>query len=216
MKQSNIIEPCCINTQLPELLKKAKRGVFFSNGDWGVKKLMQAVSFLVEKDATVVLLMPKVDVYFCRMIREWFGREWMDCLVLATQEDCSALMTAEFVGYEDRVLYCHRKNLSTEAFIRYNDHQRLALFGPMRMEGDRTFCQYSYVHRISPLEFGEALRPIVSLFVRVKKGAKGKVKEFFEMGKNGFNGSNGVNGLDGVDGVSETGKSLKSIKPSEA
>ena len=69
----NVIEPCCIATQLPQVMKTAKQGVFYSNGDWGVKALMNAVSYLVEKDATVVLLMPTVNVWFCRVLRERAG-----------------------------------------------------------------------------------------------------------------------------------------------
>lgn len=180
MSKDRIVEPCCIGNQLPVLMKKEKRGVFFSNGDWGVKKLMQAVSFFVEEDATVVLLMPTVDVFFCRMLVDWFGRDWMSCLILATQEDCREMVMRELDAVKDKVLYMHRKNLNTEAFIRYNAHQRLAVFGPMRVKGDGTFCQYSYVRGISPEDFGEMVGPIVSLFVRMKKGANGKVREFLE------------------------------------
>jgi len=169
MKKSNIIEPCCINGQLPEVMGDRRHGVFFSNGDWGVKQLMGAISYMVEEHATVVLLMPSVDVYFCRMIREWLGRGWMDCLILGTKEDCGELIKAEFAGYEDKVTYCYRKNLHTEAFIRYNDHQRLAVFGAMRMEGNYEFCQYSYSRNESQEEWDLMMKTIRSLFVKVRK-----------------------------------------------
>jgi hypothetical protein len=175
MKQNNIIEPCCINTQLPQLMKSAKQGVFYSNGDWGIKKLMQAVSYMVDQQATVVLLMPCVDVYFCRMIRDWLTRGWMECLVLATKENCTALIKTEFSGLEDKVLYVCRKNLSTEAFIRYNAAQRLAIFGPLRIDNTNDFCTYSYVCRCSLAEYAEVVSPLVSLFSSKTQMAK-KVK----------------------------------------
>ena len=173
MKQT-IIEPCCITRQLPELMKSAKQGMFYSNGDWSVKQLMQAVSFMVTPHATVVLLLPTVDVYFCRLLVEWIHRDWMEGVIIATKENCTEVVKKELSSVSDKVLYLYRKNLSIEAFIRYNDTQRIALFGPIRIKGDNTFSSYSYVRNISLEEFAEVVNPIVSLFVSKKQAAKKK------------------------------------------
>ena len=170
----NVIEPCCIQSQLPRLMEEAKQGVFFSNGDWGVEKLMSAVSYLVDECATVVLLMPSVDVFFCRTLVKWLSRNWMDCVILATKEDCGVLVSNELKGYETRVLYQCRKNLATEAFVRYNERKKLVVFGPMRVKGSGEFCQYSYVRGGSWEDFGAVVSPIVGLFARKKKEGKGK------------------------------------------
>ena len=172
-----IIEPCCINRQVPELMLREKQGVFFSNGDWGVKKLMEAISYLADQDATVVLCMPSVDVYFCRTLANWLGRGWMKCVVLATKEDCGEMVKNELAGYEDRVLYMKRKNLAMEAFVRYNQSHKFVVFGPMRVKGSGEFCQYSYVRGGSWEDFTELVSPVVGLFVGKRKEGKKKCEE---------------------------------------
>jgi len=189
----NVIEPCCIATQLPQVMKTAKQGVFYSNGDWGVKALMNAVSYLVEKDATVVLLMPTVNVWFCRVLRDWLQRGWMDCVVLATRENCAALVAGELSGLENRVLYMCRKNLNMEAFIRYNQTQKMAVMGPLRVENCNEFCSYSYVRGVSWEEFGAVVSPIVALFAAKKRGIKGKCEGVKRWVNRGFIGGETAN-----------------------
>ena len=84
------------------------------------------------------------------------------------------MVSNELKGYETRVLYQCRKNLATEAFVRYNERKKLVVFGPMRVKGSGEFCQYSYVRGGSWEDFGAVVSPIVGLFARKKKEGKGK------------------------------------------
>lgn len=156
-----MIEPCCIQNQLPALMRGQAQGCFYSNGDWGAQKLMWATAWLVEGTATTILLMPAVDVFFCRYLRQCLQRDWTKAIVLCTKEDCTELVVNELANYQSRVFYTHRKNLCVQGYYRYSSYGRMAICGPL--DEPRQFCQYHFING-SRVRFAEMIEGIVPLF----------------------------------------------------
>ncbi|MBR1377969.1 MAG: hypothetical protein IJ557_02440 [Bacteroidaceae bacterium] len=168
---TNIIEPCCIQNQLPRLLNHYGSGYFYSNGDWGTQKLLFSVSMLIPDPAVTVLLMPSVDVGFCRYLLQCLQRHWMQALCLCTADDCTDMVNTELAGYADKVLYAVRPNLRVGLYVRYNHFDVLAISGPMGVDNEHLFCQYSYITQcaINSDTVHQLLSPTVSLFVSAAK-----------------------------------------------
>lgn len=180
----NIIEPCCMHDQLPKLMQGAKSGVFYSNGDWGIQKLMFSVGWLVAHPAVTVLLLPSVDVFFCRYLLEWLRKDWSTCIILATKEDCTELVANELRGMEERVAYVCRKNLEAFSYIRYNDKERFVISGPLAVAGNGAFSQFNYQYKCSVEDFAAVVSPLVSMWsVKLRKEKLGKCKDIQEFFK---------------------------------
>lgn len=101
------IEPCCIDNQLPQLLKQAPYGfVFFqTNGDVTLEKLLGAVSHMAGNEHVIILTVPEVDVMMLRTMAYYFRRGWMRALLLLTASSQRDLIEGELAGYLDRVQY---------------------------------------------------------------------------------------------------------------
>lgn len=164
-----IIDPCCIDNQLPKLMQSKSSGCFYSNGDWGAEKLIWATAWMVEGSAMTVLLMQSVDVYFLRYLRQCLQRGWTSAIALATKDDCTELVEKELKGYQDCVLYAHRENICTQGYYRHGIGGCMAVCG--RLDEPRLFCQYFYVLG-SWSRYTDVLSPIVPQFAIAARGKK--------------------------------------------
>ncbi|MCR5578733.1 MAG: hypothetical protein K6F74_05925 [Prevotella sp.] len=101
------IEPCCIDKQLPKVMKEAKGGFCFfqTSGDVTLEKLLGAVSRLAGDEHVIVLTVPEVDVMMLRTLAYYFRRGWTQALLLLTQRSQKELVESELSGYLDRVHY---------------------------------------------------------------------------------------------------------------
>lgn len=162
-----IVEPCCIQNQLPQLMQAKKCGCFYSNGDWGAEKLMWATAWLVDGPAMTVLLMRSVDVYFLRYLRQCLQREWTAAIALATKENCEELVNGELKGYADKVIYTCRPNLQAQGYYRYSSDGCMAVCGPL--DNQKQYCQYWFVNGHQG-RFTEAMEGVVPMFIVAVKG----------------------------------------------
>jgi hypothetical protein len=158
-------------------MQTSKQGVFYSNGDWGIQKLMFAVSWLVVHPAVTVLLLPCVDVYFCRHLVDWLRKNWSYCLIIATKEDCRKLIATELSGYESQVAYVWRKNLDVSMYARYNENNGFCISCPIALKGNGSFSQFNYLLNCDEDMFMEVLSPVVSLFSTKMKRERHKKHE---------------------------------------
>lgn len=88
------IEPCCIDRQLPSLLKRhAGNAVFYqTSGDITVLRYLQAVSSMVDDPFTLLLVIPEIDRSTLQTIRYYHQRGWLAALLLLTTSDQSGLV----------------------------------------------------------------------------------------------------------------------------
>jgi len=162
-----IIEPCCISNQLPALLKESPDTIFYSNGDWGVEKLMYSVDCMVDSPSVEILLCPSIDVSLCRYLRKSLQKKWIKGIFVCTTEDCTELFSGELGKYNDKALYIHRSNLEAQLYVRYNADQMIAISGPMLLHGTAEhgkFCMYHGVFGKHGRKFNELMAGVVPLF----------------------------------------------------
>lgn len=101
------IAPCCVDKDLPKVMKEAKGGFCFfqTNGDVTLEKLLGAVSRLAGDEHVIVLTVPEVDVMMLRTLAYYFRRGWTQALLLLTQRSQKELVESELNGYLNHVHY---------------------------------------------------------------------------------------------------------------
>ncbi len=159
------IQPCCIDRQLPEVLRKQKISFFQSMGDWTTQDLMKAVSCLVMEDCVAIMAIYKVDVYLLRTLRTYLAKGWYKGVVLLTHDDQTELIKGELSAYLPKVCYAHNKQIYESAFQLTNGHQFLTIIGDLLLENDMHFHYYSASYDTNRERFYEMASPF---FARVK------------------------------------------------
>lgn len=100
------IEPCCIERQLPGLLKTSGGTCFFqTNGDITLQKLMDATASMVGSRHTLVLTVAELDAGIIRTLEQYLRREWTAALMLLTRTPQTSLIETELGPYLDRIHY---------------------------------------------------------------------------------------------------------------
>jgi len=101
------IEPCCIDKQLPKLIRESRSGYCFfqTNGDVTLEKLLGAVSHLAGNEHTIVLTVAEVDIQMLRTLAYYFRRGWTRGLLLLTSINQRELIEGELQEYLPRVHY---------------------------------------------------------------------------------------------------------------
>ena len=88
------IQPCCIEKEIPQLMRKQPFSFFQSNGDWTVQDLLKAVGSLVPH-AVCLLAIPEADVFLLRTLRTYLSKGWLRALVLVTSTPQGELVKQE-------------------------------------------------------------------------------------------------------------------------
>jgi len=135
------IEPCCIDKQLPPVLKQPF-AFFQSGGDWTVIDLMKAASYLVEK-AVCVLVIPEVDVFLLRKLNTYLVKGWYEGVVLLTNTNQADLVLSEFGSNISQVHYATSAQVADGQFALTNFSNHLLVQGPMLLEKDFILSNYS-------------------------------------------------------------------------
>jgi len=102
------IEPCCIDKQLPALIRRSQGGFCFfqTNGDCDLKKLLDSVSHMASVGGHVlVLTVPEVDITMLRTLAYYFRRGWTRALLLLTRAVQTELIQTELADYIDHIHY---------------------------------------------------------------------------------------------------------------
>ena len=136
------IQPCCINRELPELMRATPFTFFQSNGDWVLKDLMAAVGFLVP-ECTCLIAIPEVDVFLLRVLNTYLMKGWYRSLVLLTHDNQEGLVREVLSVSMEKVTYACNKQLMDGAFALSNGKHHLLVQGPLLLEKDFTLCQYA-------------------------------------------------------------------------
>ena len=103
------IEPCCIDKQLPALIRRSQGGFCFfqTNGDCDLKKLLDSVSHMASGGGghVLVLTIPEVDITMLRTLAYYFRRGWTRALLLLTRAVQTELIQTELADYIDHIHY---------------------------------------------------------------------------------------------------------------
>ena len=120
---TNIIEPCCIDRQLPNALRETRNGValFQTNGDITAERIMKAVACMVKAPCHMWLMCDTVSPQLLQTIHYWQSRQWIECLHLLTQHDCQREVEAEFGAGNATIEYYHDQ-LATNGIIAFESN----------------------------------------------------------------------------------------------
>lgn len=141
------IEPCCCDTQLPELLKKNKDGFCFfqTSGDVVFTKLLSAVSHLADK-GRLYLVIPDVDAPLLNTINHYFTREWITGFSLLTQKNRDDLVRGILESHLAKVEYAHDPMIIDGLFAIVPEEEEgrsLVVQGAMLLEQDFSMSLYA-------------------------------------------------------------------------
>ena len=147
------LEHCCIENQLPALLRREKGNALFqTNGDVTVEKLMQAACCLADSGfGEYWICIKEVDVVLMRFLRRWMQRGWIRELHLLTATDQREMVASE-LGEElmKHVDYGWREGLGLEAFCVVGDRESMVVQGEMLLAARTEAVMTAYSAAVGP------------------------------------------------------------------
>jgi hypothetical protein len=147
MKTTMMIEPCCCERQLPQLLKEANgMTMMFTNGDVTLDHFFRSVSSLAGTRHKMMLVMAEPDVQVMRWLRYWLQRGWTTGVQLTTKTDCKELVQTELEGLTERISLAIDDTLQSELVSFEGDGGTVVVAGRMLSEmaaGLTTYACYS-------------------------------------------------------------------------
>lgn len=163
------IEPCCIQKQLPILIRDmGEYGMFYSQGDWGVPKLLEAVESLVPSQGTEVMsvfVLETLSQSFVRRIERDLRMGWSQAFIIVTNSN-NTQMLQDLLSPDDldRICYCPSQPAAVHCnlWIRWSPQSSLVVSGPLTPTdvGPKRYCQYS-THYVVQNESDDAAPSIV-------------------------------------------------------
>ena len=110
MEKGQIIEPCCCERQLPQLIKSRMKdgeafAFFATNGDVLLSHLLKSVSYLAGNQHRLLIALPEIDIEGLRVLAHFLGRGWTQELQIVTREVQDELIRAELSEYIEKIQY---------------------------------------------------------------------------------------------------------------
>lgn len=147
------LEPCCIENQLPQLLRRERGNALFqTNGDVTIEKLMQAACCLASGGfGEYWICVREVDVVLMRFLRHWMNRGWIRELHLLTATNQREMVASE-LGEElmKHVDYGWREGLGLEAFCVVGDRESMVVQGEMLLAARTEPVMTAYSAAVGP------------------------------------------------------------------
>ena len=110
-----MIEPCCCERQLPQLVRDMHgRTMFFTNGDVTVNHLFKSLSYMAGPNHRLTLVVREPDVQLLRWIKNWMQRGWTTEVHLTSSNAAAQLITAELDGLLDKVTFAQDSTVQDE------------------------------------------------------------------------------------------------------
>lgn len=149
------LEPCCIENQLPQLLRRERGNALFqTNGDVTIEKLMQAACCMASGGfGEYWICIREVDVVLMRFLRHWMNRGWIRELRLLTVGDQREMVASE-LGEElmKQTDYGWREGLGLEAFCVVGDRESMVVQGEMLLQPRTEAVMTAYSAAVGPNE----------------------------------------------------------------
>lgn len=147
------LEPCCIENQLPQLLRLERGNALFqTNGDVTIEKLMQAACCLASGGfGEYWICVREVDVVLMRFLCHWMNRGWIRELHLLTATNQREMVASE-LGEElmKHVDYGWREGLGLEAFCVVGDRESMVVQGEMLLAARTEPVMTAYSAAVGP------------------------------------------------------------------
>ena len=128
----NFQEPCCIERNLPLLLRKYPFCTWQSNGDVTFEKIIKAVSHLAGSALEITLLLPKSELPILRVLAWYQYRGWLKSLTIVTTADESTTIRKEFPQDFPVEILSHKSITDSLLIIRGTDGHAIVQ-GPLHV-----------------------------------------------------------------------------------
>lgn len=142
------LEPCCIENQLPSLLRREKGNALFqTNGDVTIEKLMQAACCMASGGfGEYWIVVREADVVLMRTLAYWIDRGWIRSLHLLTDGNQQSLVASELGEKRMKQTdYGWREGLaSAQMFCCVGDRETIVVQGEMLLAAAQTAMVTSY------------------------------------------------------------------------
>ena len=148
------LEPCCIENQLPQLLRRERgHALFQTNGDVTIEKLMQAACCMASGGfGEYWIVVREADIVLMRTLAHWIDRGWIRRLCLLTETDQRTLVASE-LGTERMKLtdYGWREGLAaSQLFCCIGDRETIVVQGEMMLQAATTPRVTAYSALVGP------------------------------------------------------------------
>ena len=148
------LEPCCIENQLPQLLRRERgHALFQTNGDVTIEKLMQAACCMASGGfGEYWIVVREADIVLMRTLAHWIDRGWIRRLCLLTETDQRTLVASE-LGTERMKLtdYGWREGLAaSQLFCCIGDRETIVVQGEMMLQAATTARVTAYSASVGP------------------------------------------------------------------
>ena len=148
------LEPCCIENQLPQLLRRELGNALFqTNGDVTIEKLMQAACCMASGGfGEYWIVVREADIVLMRTLAHWIDRGWIRRLCLLTETDQRTLVATE-LGTERMKLtdYGWREGLAaSQLFCCIGERETIVVQGEMMLQAATTARVTAYSASVGP------------------------------------------------------------------
>lgn len=148
------LEPCCIENQLPQLLRRELGNALFqTNGDVTIEKLMQAACCMASGGfGEYWIVVREADIVLMRTLAHWIDRGWIRRLCLLTETDQRTLVASE-LGTERMKLtdYGWREGLAaSQLFCCIGERETIVVQGEMMLQAATTARVTAYSASVGP------------------------------------------------------------------
>lgn len=148
------LEPCCIENQLPQLLRRERgHALFQTNGDVTIEKLMQAACCMASGGfGEYWIVVREADIVLMRTLAHWIDRGWIRRLCLLTETDQRTLVATE-LGTERMKLtdYGWRDGLAaSQLFCCVGERETIVVQGEMMLQAATTARVTAYSASVGP------------------------------------------------------------------
>ena len=148
------LEPCCIENQLPQLLRRERGNALFqTNGDVTIEKLMSAACCMASGGfGEYWIVVREADIVLMRMLAHWIDRGWIRRLCLLTETDQRTLVASE-LGTERMKLtdYGWREGLAaSQLFCCIGERETIVVQGEMMLQAATTPRVTAYSALVGP------------------------------------------------------------------
>lgn len=154
------IQPCCIERELPELLRSREYNFFQSNGDWTLRQMMKAVSQLVMPCEEATVVCHSIDNFHLRTLLTYLTKSWYGSIRLLTRDNQKEAIHGLFDGFDSLLTYAIDKQVVDSLFALRGVGRYLVIQGPLLMENDFTLCHYAAYYGSSADAYRQALEVI--------------------------------------------------------
>ncbi|MCF0209225.1 MAG: hypothetical protein HUK07_07210 [Bacteroidaceae bacterium] len=129
MDKQGFMEPCCIGSMLPPILRQKYIVPFQTNGDVTFSHILRAVSAIAGNRLDVTVCVPKPDIHLLRELRWYCQRGWISKLTIVTHNDEQEFIKNEIGEMSDCLRCLNHKLIEDGLLVLVGERNKVAVQG---------------------------------------------------------------------------------------